>query len=36
MDREAELGIVRRAYAKQIMVPFDTTHPRVEAASAAA
>ena len=35
MDREAELAVVRRAYAKQIMVPFDITHPRVEAAFAA-
>ena len=35
MDREAELAIVRRTYAKQIMVPFDATHPRVEAAFAA-
>ena len=29
MDREAELAVVRRAYAKQIMVPFDITHPDV-------
>jgi protein-L-isoaspartate(D-aspartate) O-methyltransferase len=33
---EAELAIVRRAYAKQVMVPFDAAHPRVEAAFAAA
>jgi protein-L-isoaspartate(D-aspartate) O-methyltransferase len=32
---EAELAIVRRAYAKQIMVPLDAAHPRVEAAFAA-
>lgn len=30
-----ELAIVRRAYAKQIMVPLDAAHPRVEAAFAA-
>jgi protein-L-isoaspartate(D-aspartate) O-methyltransferase len=35
MDRETELAIVRRAYAKQVMVPFDAAHPRVEAAFAA-
>jgi protein-L-isoaspartate(D-aspartate) O-methyltransferase len=29
------LATVRRAYAKQIMVPFDAAHPRVEAAFAA-
>lgn len=34
-DREAELAIVRRAYAKQVMAPFDAAHPRVEAAFAA-
>ncbi len=32
---EAELAIVRRAYAKQVMVPFDAANPRVEAAFAA-
>ena len=32
---EAELVIVRRAYAKQVMVPFNVAHPRVEAAFAA-
>jgi hypothetical protein len=32
---EAELAIVRRAYAKQVMVPFNVAHPRVEAAFAA-
>ncbi|HEY3908468.1 MAG TPA: rRNA adenine N-6-methyltransferase family protein [Stellaceae bacterium] len=32
---EAELAIVRRAYAKQIMAPLDAAHPRVEAAFAA-
>jgi protein-L-isoaspartate(D-aspartate) O-methyltransferase len=32
---EAELAIVRRAYAKQMMVPFDAADPRVEAAFAA-
>jgi protein-L-isoaspartate(D-aspartate) O-methyltransferase len=32
---EAELAIVRRAYAKQVMVPLDAAHPRVEAAFAA-
>jgi protein-L-isoaspartate(D-aspartate) O-methyltransferase len=37
LDRMAqrELAIVRRAYAKQIMVPFNVAHPRVEAAFAA-
>jgi protein-L-isoaspartate(D-aspartate) O-methyltransferase len=35
MDRETELAIVRRAYAKQIMVSFSVAHPRVEAAFAA-
>jgi protein-L-isoaspartate(D-aspartate) O-methyltransferase len=35
MDRETELAIVRRAYAKQIMVPYNVAHPRVEAAFAA-
>jgi hypothetical protein len=34
MEQE-ELAIVRRAYAKQIMVPFNAGHPRVEAAFAA-
>ena len=29
---EAELAIVRRAYAKQVMVPYNAAHPRVEAA----
>jgi protein-L-isoaspartate(D-aspartate) O-methyltransferase len=32
---EAELAIVRRAYAKQVMVPYNTAHPRVEAAFSA-
>ena len=32
---EAELAIVRRAYAKQVMAPFNVAHPRVEAAFAA-
>jgi protein-L-isoaspartate(D-aspartate) O-methyltransferase len=32
---EAELAIVRHAYAKQIMAPLDAAHPRVEAAFAA-
>ena len=32
---EAELAIVRRAYAKQIMVPYNAANPRVEAAFAA-
>jgi protein-L-isoaspartate(D-aspartate) O-methyltransferase len=32
---EAELAIVRRAYAKQVMVPYNAAHPRVEAAFAA-
>ena len=32
---EAELAIVRRAYAKQVMVPYNAGHPRVEAAFAA-
>jgi protein-L-isoaspartate(D-aspartate) O-methyltransferase len=32
---EAELAIVRRAYAKQIMLPLDAAHSRVEAAFAA-
>src|SRR5436309_1180101 len=35
MDGEAELAIVRRAYAKQVMAPFNAAHPRVEAAFAA-
>jgi hypothetical protein len=30
-----KLAIVRHAYAKQIMVPFNTAHPRAEAAFAA-
>ena len=34
MKQEA-LAIVRRAYAKQVMVPFNAAHPRVEAAFAA-
>src|SRR6516162_11300493 len=34
MDREQELAIVRRAYAKQIMVPLNAADPRVEAAFA--
>lgn len=34
MDREQELAIVRRAYAKQIMVPFNAADSRVEAAFA--
>src|SRR5947207_1539339 len=34
MEQE-ELAIVRRAYAKQIMVPYNAAHPRVEAAFAA-
>jgi len=34
MDQR-ELAIVRRAYAKQIMAPYNTAHPRVEAAFAA-
>jgi protein-L-isoaspartate O-methyltransferase len=32
---EAELAIVRRAYAKQVTMPYNTAHPRVEAAFAA-
>ncbi|HEY3908466.1 MAG TPA: rRNA adenine N-6-methyltransferase family protein [Stellaceae bacterium] len=32
---EAELAIVRRAYAKQIMLPFNAAHPRAEVAFAA-
>jgi protein-L-isoaspartate(D-aspartate) O-methyltransferase len=32
---QGELAIVRRAYAKQIMAPFHTAHPRVEEAFAA-
>ena len=32
---EAELAIVRRAYAKQVMLPYNAGHPRVEAAFAA-
>ena len=32
---EAELAIVRRAYAKQVTVPYSAAHPRVEAAFAA-
>jgi protein-L-isoaspartate(D-aspartate) O-methyltransferase len=37
LDRmgQEELAIVRRAYAKQVMVPFNAVHPRVEAAFAA-
>ncbi len=35
MDRETELAVIRRAYAKQVMAPFNLTHPRVEAAFAA-
>jgi protein-L-isoaspartate(D-aspartate) O-methyltransferase len=37
LDRmeQGELAIVRRAFAKQIMVPFNAAHPRVEAAFAA-
>ncbi len=37
LDRmgQEELAIVRRAYAKQIMLPYNTAHPRVEAAFAA-
>jgi protein-L-isoaspartate(D-aspartate) O-methyltransferase len=34
MDREQELAIIRRAYAKQIMGEFGITDPRVEAAFA--
>jgi hypothetical protein len=34
MDREQEQAIVRRAYAKQIMVPLNAADPRVEAAFA--
>lgn len=32
---EAELAIVRRAYAKQVTMPYNMAHPRVEAAFAA-
>jgi protein-L-isoaspartate(D-aspartate) O-methyltransferase len=35
MDRERELAIIRRAYAKQIMAEFGVEDPRVEAAFAA-
>jgi protein-L-isoaspartate(D-aspartate) O-methyltransferase len=35
MERETELATVRRAYAKQIMAPFDAANQRVEAAFAA-
>jgi protein-L-isoaspartate(D-aspartate) O-methyltransferase len=35
MDRETELGIVRRAYAKQIMAAAQVAAPRVEASFAA-
>jgi protein-L-isoaspartate(D-aspartate) O-methyltransferase len=35
MDREQELAVIRRAYAKQIMAEFGVTDPRVEAAFAA-
>jgi protein-L-isoaspartate O-methyltransferase len=31
---EAELAIVRRGYAKQVTMPYNATHPRVEAAFA--
>ena len=32
---EAELAIVRRAYAKQVTMRYNAAHPRVEAAFAA-
>jgi len=32
---EAEMAIVRRAYAKQVTMPYNTAYPRVEAAFAA-
>src|SRR5262249_17171672 len=35
MDREEELDVIRRAYAKQIMAEFGVADPRVEAAFAA-
>jgi protein-L-isoaspartate(D-aspartate) O-methyltransferase len=35
MDREEELAVIRRAYAKQIMAEFGVADPRVEAAFAA-
>ncbi|HEY1983680.1 MAG TPA: rRNA adenine N-6-methyltransferase family protein [Xanthobacteraceae bacterium] len=35
MDRETELAIVRRAYAKQVLAEFNVADPRVEAALAA-
>src|SRR5713101_3323353 len=35
MDRDAELDIVRRAYAKQIMASFGVSDRRIEAAFAA-
>jgi len=35
MDRQTELQIIRRAYAKQIMATFNVSDPRVEAAFAA-
>jgi protein-L-isoaspartate(D-aspartate) O-methyltransferase len=35
MDRETELAIVRRAYAKQVLAEFSVADPRVEAALAA-
>lgn len=35
MDREQELAVIRRAYAKQIMAEFGVADPRVEAAFAA-
>jgi protein-L-isoaspartate(D-aspartate) O-methyltransferase len=34
MDREAELGLVRRAYAREIMATARVTDPRVETAFA--
>jgi protein-L-isoaspartate(D-aspartate) O-methyltransferase len=35
MDREPELKIIRRAFAKQVMAACDVRDPRVEAAFAA-
>jgi protein-L-isoaspartate(D-aspartate) O-methyltransferase len=35
MDREQELAVIRRAYAKQILAEFEVADPRVEAAFAA-
>ena len=35
VDRDAELAIIRRAYAKQVMAAARASEPRVEAAFAA-